>query len=289
MKSTGWSNTPSKWWETRLIFNLRLMLSISTWLTLITKTTASRRSWKVSFKLMSRWDKALIESNRLIKLDQRLTMLSRDLSKRLSRELVPTNNNFRDTLLLDKRRRLEPKEWSLIDQLLSSSNSNSDHPNKKEPLRVVPSNKTWDDPTTLSSLTKQDNQTLARRPVNINSVELLPVIKTIEWNLPTMCPQLDMWWSRELPTGQSTNKPNILETPDTLLNTAGRIMDQERGDTPHSEKKEPKSPITIKEKVTSRRSKRIIRRKMTIKRSNSLTKKRLLKRNEFYKTMFTYN
>jgi len=116
------------------------MLLTSTWLTLITKTTASRRSSKVSFKLMSRLDKALTESNRLIKLDQRLTMLSRDPSKRLSRELLPTSNNFRDTLLLDKRRRLRPKEWSLIDPL--SPNSNSDHPNKREPLQVVLSNKT---------------------------------------------------------------------------------------------------------------------------------------------------
>jgi len=116
------------------------MLLTSTWLTLITKTTASRRSSKVSFKLMSRLDKALTESNRLIKLDQRLTMLSRDPSKRLSRELLPTSNNFRDTLLLDKRRRLEPKEWSLIDPL--PPNSNSDHPNKREPLQVVLSNKT---------------------------------------------------------------------------------------------------------------------------------------------------
>ena len=286
-RSTGWSNTPSKWWETRLISNLKLMLLTSTWLTLITKTTASRRSSKVSFKLMSRLDKALTESNRLIKLDQRLTMLSRDPSKRLSRELLPTSNNFRDTLLLDKRRRLEPKEWSLIDPLLP--NSNSDHPNKREPLQVVLSNKTWDDPTTLSSLTKQDNQTLARRQVNTNSAELLPVSKTTEWNLRIMCRQLDMLWSRELPTGQSTNKPNTLETPDTLLNTVGRIMAQERRDTPHSERREPKSPITTIERVTSRRSKRIIRRKMTRRRFNSLTKNRLLKRSELYQTMFTYN
>jgi hypothetical protein len=92
-----------------------------------------------------------------------------------------------------------------------------------------------------------------------------------------------------LSTGQSTNKPNTLGTPDTLLNTVGRIMDQERGDTPHSERREPKSPITTIEKVTSRRSKRIIRRKMTRRRFNSLTKKRLLKRSELYETMFTYN
>ena len=123
-----------------MISNLRLMLSTNTWLTLITKTTASRRSSKVLFKPMSRLDKALTESNKLIKLDQRLTMLSRDPSKRLSRELLPTSNNFRDTLLLDKKRRLEPKEWSLIDPLLP--NSNSDHLNKREPLQVVQSNKT---------------------------------------------------------------------------------------------------------------------------------------------------
>jgi hypothetical protein len=99
---------------------------------------------KVSSKLMSKLDKALIESSRLSKLDQKLTMLSRDLSKRLNKELLPTNNNFRDTLSLDKRRRLEPKEWSLIDPLLSNSNnnSNSDHPNQKEQLQVVPSSKT---------------------------------------------------------------------------------------------------------------------------------------------------
>ena len=267
------------------------MLLISTWPTLITKTTASRESLKVSSKLMSKLYKALIESSRLSKLDQKLTMLSRDISKRLNKELLPTNNNFRDTLSLDKRRRLEPKEWSLIDPLLSNSNnnSNSDHPNQKEQLQVVPSNKTWDDHTTLSSLTKQDNQTLVRRPVNTNSVELLPVNKTTEWNLPTMSLQLDMLWSKELPTGQSTNKLNTLGTPDTLLNTAGKIMVQERGDTPHWERREPKSPITTKEKVTSRRSKRIIRRKMTREMSNLLTKKRLLKRSELYKTMFTYN
>ena len=123
-----------------MISNLKLMLLTNTWLTLITKITASRRSSKVSFKLMSRLDKALTESNRLIKLDQRLTMLSRDPSKRLSRELLPTSNNFRDTLLLDKRRRLEPKEWFLIDPL--PPNSNSDHPNKRELHQVVPSNKT---------------------------------------------------------------------------------------------------------------------------------------------------
>ena len=82
----------------------------------------------------------MTESNKLIKLDQRLTMLSRDPSKRLSRELLPTSNNFRDTLLLDKKRRLEHKEWSLIDLLLP--NSNSDHLNKRELLQVVPSNKT---------------------------------------------------------------------------------------------------------------------------------------------------
>ena len=82
----------------------------------------------------------MTESNKLIKLDLRLTMLSRDPSKRLSRELLPTSNNFRDTLLLDKKMRLEPKEWSLIDPQLP--NSNSDNLNKREPLQVVPSNKT---------------------------------------------------------------------------------------------------------------------------------------------------
>jgi hypothetical protein len=115
------------------------MLLISTWLTLITKTTASRRNSKVSSKLMSRLDKALTESNRLIKLDQRSTMLSRDLNKRLNRELLPTSSNFRDMLSPGKRRKLEPKEWSLTD-LLPCNNSNSDHPNKKELFQVVPLN-----------------------------------------------------------------------------------------------------------------------------------------------------
>ena len=82
---------------------------------------------------MSRLDKALIENTKLSKSGQRSTMLSRDLNKRSSKEFLLTSNNFKDMLSQDKRRNKELKEWFLRDL---ECNSNSDHPNKREPHLV---------------------------------------------------------------------------------------------------------------------------------------------------------
>lgn len=59
---------------------------------------------RVSFKLMSRLDKGLTESNKFNKLEPRSMMSLGDLSKRLRRELPLTSNNSRDKLSVDKPR-----------------------------------------------------------------------------------------------------------------------------------------------------------------------------------------